>query len=203
MLEIRCTFAQVRLIAALFAATVGLLVAMPAIATAQEAAASGGRFWVEGLVLWRSDYDGGLFTDSSPGSVGVVTDPGDFDPDSNGGIRFVGEIPAAALGGLLPPGYALQFTAMYAKGFDGDIAFEDPNENTSTTYTDDLGGIVSPGLDDANSDQIGAFKADIHTTLAGYEFEHIDACGQRTGRPGLFWNPLHTLLRGATGDVVR
>jgi hypothetical protein len=130
---------------------------------------------IEGLSLWRSDYEGGKLTGDDGGSgtpadpFGIVTKTADFDPGAEAGIRIMANIPARVLGGLLPAGYSWQLGAMYAKGFDGDISLDDPAENTSATYVEDLGGIVDPKFSDANSDQIGAMRMQIYTTLAGYE----------------------------------
>lgn len=163
----------------------GLAASVPALAQDAPTAAKA-RFVIEGMSLWRNSYEGGRFTDSDPGSVGIISDVGDLDPDTTAGIRFLGEIPASALGGMLPPGYALQFVAMYAKGFEDRIRFDDPNENTSTTYVADLGGIVDPSLDDANSDQLGRFFLDINTTLWGYESNTLTPAGSVLGGRAFF-----------------
>lgn len=157
-------------------------------ARAQESAVpSGGRIVVEGLVLWRDEPNGKPFTGSSSGGPAVVSaSPGDFDPDAGAGIRVLADIPSSAIGGLLPPGWALQLGGMFASGIEGNIAGSDPNEDTDTTYSSDLGGIVSPSLSDADAEEIGGIELDLKTTLAGSESNYLTPDGSVLGGRAYF-----------------
>jgi hypothetical protein len=132
-----------------------------------SASTGGGRIIVEGIVLWRNDVDGGPLT-GNDGGQGVIVDADDVDPDEGFGIRIMGEASAGQIG-FLPAGWSWQVGGMFVSGIKGEITAADPNENTSATYVADLGGIVSPGLSDADSDQLGLISVEHSTTLAGTE----------------------------------
>lgn len=139
----------------------------------------GGRIVVEGLVLWRDKIDGGALT-GEEGGPGVAIDADDLDPDEGLGLRVFGELSSSRLG-FLPAGWSWQVGGMFVSGIKGDFRADDPNENTTATYAEDLGGIESPPLSDGNSDQIGQIKLEHSTTLAGTESNWLTPNGSVLG----------------------
>lgn len=134
------------------------------------------------MALWRDDPNGGPFTGSSSGGANVISArPEDFGSETGGGVRVSAEMPSSALFGLMPQGWSWQFVGMYASGIDGGIAGSDPNEDTDTTYSSDLGGIVSASLSDADAEEIGAIRLQLSTTLAGTESNYLAPHGSAFG----------------------
>ena len=143
------------------------------------ASTGGGRIIVEGLVLWRDKIDGGPLT-GNDGGPGLNIDADDLDPSDGLGLRIFGEASSNRLS-FLPAGWSWQVGGMFVSGIKGDLRGFDPNEDTTATYAEDLGGVVSPQLSDGNSDEIGSITLDHSTTLAGTESNWLTPNGSVLG----------------------
>ncbi len=121
---------------------------------------------VEGLFLWRDDPGGTTYARPSSGQ-GFVAKGSDFDPDAAAGVRAMIEFPAASLTGESDG--KIQIGGFFAGDFSDRISFTDPDENTDTAYSSDLGGIVSAGNNDEDAREIADLRMRLDTRLAGGE----------------------------------
>ena len=129
---------------------------------------------VEGLVLWRDDPGGTTYA-LPESATGFVAKESDFNPDAAAGIRAMFEFPAASLTGESDA--KIQIGGLYAGDFSDQIGFNDPTDDTNTTYSSDGGGVVSAGLDGEDAEDIEDLRMKLETHLAGAEINYTHSPG--------------------------